>query len=107
MEQRLRASVVKSLYGLRLVSPRIKQYEVVRRPVASNLFAISWAIEDLPVPAWPKSIRALGESTSSTQSVMAFRNLIRVPLRQLFSGLNLELGTNGNFWSRSEQTRLP
>ena len=61
----------------------------------SNCRAISWAIDDFPVPSSPKRKRPRSESGLFTQLIMKSRNTTRVPIRQPLSGLNRDLDPHG------------
>ena len=61
----------------------------------SNSRAISWAIDDFPVPACPKRMRPRSEAGLFTQLIIKSENATRVPVRQPLSGLNRELNPYG------------
>src|ERR1700755_1596325 len=67
----------------------------VRRCILLNSRAISWAMDDFPVPACPKRTRARSEAGLLTQLIMYSRNATRVPTRQPLSGLNEALDPYG------------
>ena len=67
----------------------------VSRCILSNRLAISWAMDDFPVPAWPNRTRQRSEAGSFTQLIMKSRKAVRVPARQPLSGANREPAPNG------------
>ena len=69
---------------------RRKINDDVRRCILLKRRAISWAMDDFPVPAWPKRTRQRSEVGSFTQLIMKFRKAVRVPVRHPLSGVNRE-----------------
>ena len=73
----------------------MKINDEVRRCISSKSRAISWAMDDFPVPACPKRTRPRSEAGSFTQLIMKSRKATRVPTRQPLSGLNREFNPYG------------